>query len=242
MCSPSEKIQSACAKAGVPLSVEKATALAQYLDMLLDWNRRMDLTALSDVDDIIARHFVDSLLPLRIPGLIPEGASLIDVGSGAGFPGLPLAIARPDLSVTLLDAQNKRVGFLRAVIQSLGLRNVQALHGRAEEAAKGIPHRDAYALAVARAVAPLPLLLEYLLPFVAPGGKALCWKGPALETEWEGGLFAAETLGGKLTEPINVSAPEGDRLQLLVPCEKTAPTPSRFPRKVGVAAKRPLVP
>jgi 16S rRNA (guanine527-N7)-methyltransferase len=169
-----------CQSAGIPLSMEAAEKLFQFHLLLTDWNKRMDLTAVLEESEMVDRHYVDSLTPLKTDRLFPKGASVIDVGSGAGFPGIPLAIARPDIHVTLLDAQQKRVRFLQEAAAQLNLINVSAIHGRAEDTAHQLEFRESFSLALARAVASLPTLLELLLPFVRIGGRALCWKGPAV--------------------------------------------------------------
>ena len=229
-----------CLEAGISIPAAAPKQLAEYLRSLIEWNQRMDLTAITNPQDIITRHFVDSLMPIGIDGMLPMDASVIDVGSGAGFPGLPLAIARPDIRVTLLDAQKKRVGFLSAVIDALSLTNVKVIHGRAEDTAAMPAHKESYDRAIARAVAPLNLLLEYLLPFVKIGGAALCWKGPLVAREWLDGEYAAASLGGRLKTPIKVSLPNEDFCLRLVLCEKETAISARFPRKAGIAAKRPL--
>ena len=223
--------------AGCSLSPETLEKLDRYRALLLDWNTRMDLTSVKE-GDVAARHFLDSLLPLTVPGLIMENARLIDVGTGAGFPGLPLAIARPDLSVTLLDAQGKRCQFLRAVADGLALQNVNVINDRAENLGRADGHREGYDLAVARAVAPLNILLEYLLPFVRVGGRALCWKGPAAAEEAGDGMAAAKKLGGEMLPFLEIEAP--DRKNILVPVLKTEKTVPQYPRKNGIPAKRPL--
>ncbi|MFR4292939.1 MAG: 16S rRNA (guanine(527)-N(7))-methyltransferase RsmG [Christensenellales bacterium] len=172
--------------------------LLKYHELLLEWNAKMDLTAVTEEADMIDRHYVDSLMALTIPELIPQGASLIDVGTGAGFPGLPLALARADLRVTLMDAQQKRLNFLQAVLDALNVQNVTLVHARAEDGARMKEQRECYDVAVARAVAPLPVLAEYLLPYVKVGGKAVCWKGPAVQDELgagKGGVSAGRKAG-----------------------------------------------
>ena len=196
--------------AGIPLTGEAAQKLAGFHLLLTDWNRRMDLTAVLDEAEMADRHYVDSLTPLKTEGLFPKGALVIDVGSGAGFPGIPLAIARPDIHITLLDAQQKRVRFLQEASSSLDLANVTAIHGRAEDAAHLPELREKFSLALARAVAPLPVLLELLLPFVRVGGRVLCWKGPAVLKELSSGEKAAKLLGGMLEEPIPTPIPGRD--------------------------------
>ena len=224
-------------EAGLTVGGRETEKLTIYRDMLLDWNGRMDLTSVSG-EETASRHFLDSLLPLRQPGLFPPGCSLIDVGSGAGFPGLPLAIARGDMRVTLLEAQGKRCGFLRAVCEALRLDNVQVAQDRAETAGQAPAYRERFDRAVARAVAPLNLLCEYLLPLVRVGGMALCWKGPSVADEMADGEAAAGLLGGRVLEAMDMSA--GDTRHLLIPIQKIEKTLPQYPRKNGIPAKRPL--
>ena len=230
-------VGSALRDAGIQISGQALDQLRVYADMLLDWNRRMDLTSVSDADTGV-RHFLDSLLPLREEGLFPDGARVIDVGSGAGFPGLPLAIARPGLSVTLLEAQGKRCQFLRAVCSALELRHVTVIQDRAENLGRAEGHREGYDRAVARAVAPLNVLCEYLLPFVKVGGLALCWKGPAVAEEMADGSAAAAALGGGMG-PL-IQADFGGTGHVVALLRKTAKTLPQYPRKNGIPAKRPI--
>lgn len=225
--------------AGLAASEETEEKLSRYHALLMEWNQKMDLTSVSE-QDMAVRHFLDSLLPLREKGLFPENAALIDVGTGAGFPGLPLAIARPDLKVTLLEAQGKRCTFLQAVVDELGLQNVTILNDRAENAGRDAKLREAFDLAAARAVAPLPVLCEYLLPFVKKGGRMLCWKGPAVLREMADGTFAAKQLGAELHEPMEMRLPGEESGHVLVTARKTKETPPQYPRKNGIPAKRPL--
>ena len=230
-------LKEALNKAGISLDAEAVSRLNRYHEMLLDWNTRMDLTSVTE-QDMAARHFVDSLLPLTREELFPQGIRMIDVGTGAGFPGLALAAARPDVAVTLLEAQGKRCQFLNAVIEDLQLKNVKVIQDRAEVLGQNPDHREQYDRAVARAVAPLNVLCEYLLPFVKIGGYALCWKGPAAGEEGADGAFAAEKLGGKL-EPF-IEMPQQDTRHVLVPVIKIEKTLPQYPRKNGIPAKRPL--
>ncbi len=227
------------AAAGLELDETALSRLETYHDMLLDWNTRMDLTSVS-ADRMAARHFLDSLLPLKASGLIPEEGRLIDVGTGAGFPGLPLAIARPSLQVTLLEAQGKRCQFLQAVCQALGLENVTIINDRAENLGRTEGHREGYDRAVARAVAALPVLAEYLLPFVRVGGMALCWKGPAVAGEQADGAAAAARLGGRLLPLVDMEGCGEETGHVIAPMEKTEKTLPLYPRKNGMPAKRPL--
>lgn len=215
--------------------------LARYHAMLCEWNERMNLTGDTDFSVALDRHYMDSLAPLRLEGAFGFGARVIDVGSGAGFPGLPLAIARPDLRVTLLDALGKRVNFLRAVTQALGLENVSVIHARAEDGARDPALRERFDLAVARAVAPLPVLCELLLPFVAVGGRMLCYKGPSATEELAGGARAARLVGGGVPEALAVEVPgRPDWRHVVIACRKEAKTVRQYPRKAGTPGRAPL--
>lgn len=224
----------------IPLPEGGADKLCRYHEMLMDYNTRIDLTAVTEEDEMLDRHYSDSLAVLKLDGVIQKGASLIDVGTGAGFPGLPLAIARPDLKVTLLDALQKRVAFLDDVAAALKLENVTCLHMRAEDAAHNPLYRERFDIAVARAVASLPVLLEYTLPFVKIGGQALLWKGPAVLDEMRDGLPVAHILGGKLHEPIPTPILGRDWQHFIVPIQKSSATIRQYPRKAGTPQKQPL--
>lgn len=224
---------------GIPFDPELPEKLLRYHALLMDWNTRMDLTAVTDEAEMMDRHYVDSLMALRF-GLIPRRGRIIDVGTGAGFPGMPLALACPEMQVTLMDAQQKRLTFLQAVIDELQVRNVTLVHSRAEDGARLPLHREQYDLAVARAVAPLAVLAEYLLPYVRVGGSALCWKGPALQEEMQQGRRAAHLLGGKVEEPISCEFPGRAWQHLLLPIQKKEKTARQYPRKAGTPGKSPL--
>lgn len=221
---------------GLKLTDSQGAQLARYHAMLIDWNSRMDLTNVP-AEEMALRHYADSLLPLMQASWFPQGNSLIDVGSGAGFPGLPLAILRPDLQICLLDSLRKRCDFLSAVVSELQLHHVQVLHARAEDAARSAL-RERFELAVARALAPLQVLAEYLLPFVKPGGKALCWKGPSLAEELALSGRALKLLGAQAGECLLLPLPG---LQHYVQAlDKRVSTPKQYPRKAGTPARRPL--
>ena len=215
--------------------------LLRYHTLLGEWNQRMNLTGDTELETALDRLYMDSLAPLAIPGLFPRGAELVDVGSGAGFPGLPLAILRPDLGVLLLDSQAKRIAFLDAVLQELGLPNVRTLHARAEDAAHAPHLRESFDLAVARAVAPLPVLCELLLPFARMGGRMACYKGPAAGEELEAGSRAARLLGaGPLAaHPVVLPDQPTWRHQVIVG-EKEQKTLRQYPRKAGTPGREPL--
>lgn len=234
-------LQKALEDLGIGYDAAAPDRLARYHALLMEWNANMNLTGDVDFATALYRHYLDSLAPLGIAGLFPMSASLIDVGTGAGFPGLPLAIARPDMSVTLLDSLNKRLNFLSAVIKALGLNNVQLRHARAEDGGRDAALRERYDIAVARAVAPLPVLMEYLLPFVRVDGRALCYKGPAAQEEWAAGESAAKILGGGrlVRHPIALPGkPEWEHC--VIEAQKTEKTLRQYPRKPGTPERKPL--
>ena len=220
------------------LNEDQCRQFARYYEMLVDWNTRMNLTAITAPQEALEKHFLDSLLLLEDVRFQP-GETLIDVGTGAGFPGIPLAIACPDLAVTLLDSLKKRVGFLDAVIAELGLANARAFHDRAELFAKRAEHRDAYDWVTARAVARLPLLAEYCLPFLRPGGTFIACKGPDGARELAEAANALATLEAAHQRTCVHTLPGGETRDILL-IAKTGPTPARFPRKPGAAEKNPL--
>ena len=226
---------------GIQCDAAAPARIARYHSLLTEWNTFMNLTGDTGFDSAIDRLYLDSLAPLGIDGAFPEGASLIDVGTGAGFPGLPLAIARPDLQVMLLDSLNKRLKFLAAVVEELGLRNVRLCHARAEDAGRDAIHREQYDRAVARAVAPLPVLCELLLPFVKVGGRMICYKGPSAAEELEAGKKASHILGGADLEHLPVELPaQPDWQHCLLTCEKKVKTVRQYPRKAGTPSRQPL--
>lgn len=219
----------------LPLDGAAWEKLERFHAFLLEQNQFMDLTQVPD-KDMPVRHYADSLLPLNL-GLFPQGSRVIDVGTGAGFPGLPLAIARADMQVVLLESMRKRCDFLKDAAAMLGLSNVDVVTGRAEDMARGAL-RERFDLALARAVAALPVLAEYLLPYVKPGGRALCWKGPAVKEEIPAGDKACAMLGGKMGQLIDLKIP--GRSHYIQVMEKVGMTPKKYPRKAGVPAKTPL--
>ncbi len=226
---------------GIACDARAPERIAKYHALLADWNTRMNLTGDTDFDTSLDRHYTDSLAPLKNEELFPVGASLIDVGSGAGFPGLPLAIARPDLQVTLLDSLMKRIHFLAAVVEALGLTNVRLVHARAEDGGRDEALRERYDIAVARAVAPLPVLCELLLPFVKVGGRMICYKGPSAAEEVQSGEKAAKILGGSALEMIPVTLPaQPDWQHLIITTEKKVKTVRQYPRKAGTPSRQPL--
>lgn len=238
-------ILSGAAEISVPLSAEHIRAFAQYSHMLKEWNERMNLTNITDDQGIALRHFVDSLT--LIPHLEKEmhrkkrkSLSLIDVGTGAGFPGIPLKVAMPALEVTLLDSLRKRVGFLDAVCREIALTGIVTLHGRAEDVGKNKMHREAFDVATARAVASLPILCEYCMPFVKVGGIFLAMKGYA-EDEVKAAQKAVVTLGGTIEDHFDFYLPGTDMKRSIIQIRKLRPTPPKYPRQAGKPEKEPIL-
>ena len=236
-------LQEGAAALGLTLDEEQLSRFARLRDLLLDWNTRVNLTAITEPAEVVTRHFLDSLT-CALALTAEERARplrLLDVGSGAGFPGLPLAIAFPRWQVTLLEATGKKTRFQEAVIAELALTNARALHARAEELAHAKEQRGRYDVVTARAVAALPTLLEYCAPFARVGGVVIAPKKGDLAQEVATGAKAAVLLGAKLLAPIAVTTPGlvGDDRALLV-ARQQRPCPAQYPRAGGVPQKRPL--
>ncbi len=225
-------------KMGILLPPDSEKLFSSYTDLLLKFNRVMNLTAITDRDEILVKHYLDSLSPL-IYSLIEDEKSVVDVGTGAGFPGIPLKIGKRDISLTLIDSLNKRVEFLKTVAEELSLEDVTVIHGRAEEKGHDGFLREQFDYAVSRAVAPLSVLAEYCLPFVKVGGRFLSLKGPSPEEEIKEGEKAIETLGGKVEEVYTVNLP-GDITHSIVLIKKISQTPLTYPRKPGKPSKSPI--
>ncbi len=222
---------------GVNLTIEQAEKMVRYHEMLVSANKQMNLTRVpDDIHEAADRNYLDSLNAVKYLNGVQ---TLIDVGTGAGLPGIPIAIACPHIKVTLLDALQKRVGFLQSVIDELGL-NAEAVHGRAEDAAKKPGFRDVFDVATARAVAEMNVLSEWLLPFVKPEGRMLALKGPGAEEELARAENALKQLNGELVSVHPAPVPGRDWDHKIVEIKKTAPTPERFPRRAGVAEKKPM--
>ena len=235
-----EILAARAAEAGIPLTAEQVGQFSVYNEMLLDWNTRMNLTALTAPEDVAVKHIIDSLMAYDAARF--DGArTLIDVGTGAGLPGIPLAVYAPHLTVTLLDSLNKRVRFLTEVTAAMGLQNVRCIHARAEEAARTAEHRAAYDIAVSRAVARLPVLLEYTLPFVRVGGTLLALKGRAYAAEQKAAWRAAEVLGGGRITARPVRLPGLDDVRAMLTVTKERQTPAAYPRGGGAPTRRPIV-
>ena len=209
----------------------------QYMKLLLEWNEKINLTAITDEEEIIKKHFIDSL---TISKLIKEDTSVVDVGTGAGFPGMPLAITKK-VNVTLVDSLNKRINFLNIVKDSIKLENVNTVHSRAEEVGENEKYREKFDYAVSRAVAPINVLLEYMLPLVKVGGYCLCMKGPKVIDEMQGIENVAEKLGGKYIKLEELEIPGEESRKNVIIVEKVENTNKKYPRKPGMPAKQPLL-
>ncbi len=221
---------------GIELSPTQLEAFELYYRKLVEWNARFNLTTITEREDVIVKHFLDSL---SVAPAISKAATLIDIGSGAGFPGLPLKIALPSLRVTVMDSTGKKVEFLKHVIAALNLSEVTALHARAEELARQPAHREKYDAAVARAVGGLTTLLEYALPFVRVGGVFVAQKGIDVDEEVRRAARAIKELGGRLREVVSVQLPGLEPRHLIV-VEKIALTPGIYPRGGGAPKNKPI--
>lgn len=207
----------------------------KYMNLLIEWNEKMNLTAITEPNEVILKHFIDSL---TISKLVEKGERVIDVGTGAGFPGIPLSIVN-NKDITLLDSLNKRITFLEEVITTLELKNIKAVHARVEEFAKNKKEREMYDIATSRAVAPLNVLLEYLLPLVKVGGKCICMKGSNTE-EIDEAKNALKILGGEIEKIEKITLPESDITRNIIIVKKVKETPLRYPRKPGTPSKEPI--
>lgn len=225
----------------ITLTDEQIEQFLQYYEMLVEKNKVMNLTGITEYEEVIQKHFLDSLSLIRvIPDIASQKLTVIDLGTGAGFPGIPLKIAFPELEITLMDSLNKRILFLQEVIDALGLKKVSAVHGRAEEMASNATHRQQYDLCVSRAVSNLAVLTEYCLPFVKKGGLFVSYKSADSDAEIQEGKKAISILGGKLTSVDKFQLPDSDLRRALVCIKKVKDTPKKYPRKAGTPAKLPL--
>lgn len=223
----------------ITLTDHQVQQFLKYYELLVEWNEFMNLTAITEYDEVMKKHFVDSLSLIKAYDVNKE-ISLIDVGTGAGFPGLALKIAFPNLKVTLLDSLNKRIKFLDEVIFQLGLTDVETVHGRAEDFAKPGKLREKYDICVSRAVANMTSLSEYCLPFVKVGGEFISYKSEKMNEEMEKAKKAISILGGKFISCEEFLLPDSDIFRNLVIIKKIKGTPGKFPRKAGMPTKEPI--
>lgn len=234
-----DRLRAGAAQCGVELDAEAVGRFETYTALLLEWNGRMNLTAITEPEEIAVKHYVDSLSLLR-PAKLPKNARVADVGSGAGFPGVPLAIARPDLRVVCLDSLNKRILFLQELCRRLGLGNVECRHIRAEDAGRQPELRAQFDAATARAVGKMALLAEYCLPLVRVGGVFYAMKGPDGDGEAKEAAGAIRLLGGGVARAESFCLPGTDMARTILCVSKQRATPARFPRAYAVMRKQPL--
>ncbi len=236
-----ERLNSGAIKLGVRLNSNQLEQFSIYYQELVDWNKRVNLTAITDYEEVQIKHFLDSLtvtLALKQPLV---GFHLIDVGTGAGMPGIPLKILLPDIKLVLLEATGKKADFLHHLKQKLGLDNVEIVVGRAEEVAHLGEYRERFDIVLSRAVAPLPTLVEFALPFCTIGGSFIAQKKGAVDLEINRAAKAISTLGGNLREVERVDLAEFSDERHLIIIDKVSVTPDQYPRRPGIPAKRPLV-
>ncbi len=235
-----EQLVAGACEWGLELTTEQVQAFELYYRELVAWNERINLTAITGYEEVQVKHFLDSLSCSQALTGLPAGWTCIDIGAGAGFPGLPLKIAFPRMRLTVMESTGKKAAFLEHIVAELGLSGVDVFRGRAEEAGREPGLRESFDAALARAVATLPVLVEYALPLVRVGGLFVAQKGSELQEEVEAARGAMKLLGGELAEVRSVDVPGLDAARHLVVVAKVAPTPDRYPRRPGIPAKRPL--
>ena len=235
----SEALEKGCQALGITLLEKQKNQFMKYYDLLIERNKVMNLTGITEFDEVMQKHFLDSLTIVKA---IKDRKTIdvLDVGTGAGFPGIPLKIVFPDWNIVLLDSLNKRIKFLDEVIETLELEGIQTIHGRAEDFAKKEEYRERFDLVVSRAVANLASLTEYCLPYVREGGVFLPYKSAHIEEELEQSKKAVSILGGRIKEVISFKLPGTEIDRTLVRIEKVKKTPMKYPRKAGVPVKEPL--
>lgn len=224
-------------KLGIKLSEIQLKQFYNYMNLLIEWNKKINLTAITEPDEIILKHFVDSL---TISKYISDGTKVVDVGTGAGFPGIPLKIVRQDVDITLLDSLQKRINFLNEVINELNLEKITTVHSRVEDFGKNKKYREKFDIATSRAVANLATLSEYLLPLVKVGGKVISMKGSLIQEELENSKNAIKILGGQIEKVDEFDLPNSDINRNIVLIDKIKNTSNKYPRKAGELSKKPL--
>lgn len=224
-------------KMNLKISKEQKEKLYNFMKILIERNKQFNLTAITAEKEVILKHFIDSII---IEKYIKAEDSVIDIGTGAGFPGIPLKIIKEENKFILLDSLNKRVNFIEEIIQMLELKNINAIHSRAEDAGQNEKYRESFDIATSRAVSRMNVLIEYMLPFVKVGGKCICLKGPNIEEELNESKKAIEMLGGKIEEAKEIILPESDLARSIVIIKKIKETPKKYPRKAGMPNNKPL--
>lgn len=232
-----ELLINGASKLNILLDGKTADNFLTYMSLLIQTNKSLNLTAITEPEEIITKHFLDSLTACDF---IPQGASVIDVGCGAGFPGLPIKFARADVALTLLDSLNKRLSFIDSVLTETNTTGVKCVHARAEDGGRDKLYREKYDIALSRAVANMAVLCEYCLPYVKVGGKFLALKGPAADEELKNAEKAIKALGGEIEQVAEVTVPFTDLLHKIVVVKKVKPCPKEYPRKAGTPSKKPI--
>lgn len=221
----------------IDIQEEQIENFYKYMNLLLEWNEKINLTAITEPNDIIIKHFIDSI---TINKYIEENSKILDIGTGAGFPGIPEKIIRKDIDIVLADSLNKRIIFLNEVIKELNLKQINAIHGRAEELANNKLYREQFDVVTSRAVASLNILLEYMLPFAKPNGICICMKGSNIDEEIENSSKALKELGGEIIKLDKFELPNTDMIRNIVIIKKVKTTPNKYPRKAGTPSKDPI--
>ncbi|MBU3091155.1 16S rRNA (guanine(527)-N(7))-methyltransferase RsmG [Clostridium sp. CM028] len=232
-------LNKASSNEGLEFSEKKYEQFMKYKDLIKEWNEKVNLTAIKEDEEIVKKHFIDSMKVFKFDQL-KNAKNVIDIGTGGGFPGIPMKIIKPEVNIVLLDSLNKRVKFLNEVINSLQLENIKAIHGRAEDFAQEIQYREKFDVAVSRAVANLTVLSEYCIPYVKVGGYFVAMKGPAVEEEIKQSKNAIRMLGGRIEHIEKVQIEDSDLNHNLVIISKISQTHRKYPRKAGMVTKEPL--
>ena len=230
-------LKNKCEKLKIKIEEKNIEKFYKYMKLLLEWNKKINLTAITEPNEVILKHFVDSL---TISKYIEDDSTLVDVGTGAGFPGIPLKIIREDLEITLVDSLNKRINFLKEIIEEIELKNIKAIHSRAEEFGKNVKYREKFDYATSRAVANLSTLSEYLIPLVKIKGRIISMKGSEVKEELIDSKNAINVLGGKILKVDEFQLPSSDIKRNIIIIEKVKNTPNKYPRKAGTPAKDPI--
>lgn len=232
-----EEMLEKSSKLNINLTVEQLNKFYKYMEMLITWNEKINLTAIIEPHEIILKHFIDSL---TLDKYLKNNENLVDVGTGAGFPGIPISIVRKDIKITLVDSLNKRLNFLNEVIKELKLENVETVHSRAEDLGQDIKYREKFDISTSRAVANLSTLSEYLIPLVKINGQAICMKAGDAQEEIKNAQNAIKTLGGQVNKIEEFCLPDSDINRTIIIIEKKCSTKKCYPRKAGIPSKEPI--